>query len=201
MKNPSTQALINTKHINCNIKIKQHFRWRFLAINRLWAQLLLLVDSVLLPHVSLFKSHQASMQTNEISETYSVVVSLCEAWLAVASLVLSSLAQARQVVLLQVLAYVASLREALRSKLADVWPLSVVHADVVEQVPRSHEVFAAAVKLAPVDDDHFSVSGVSLVLGRVRVAFELLEVLDVGLRGLILDDVSIKQKLRRRRQP
>ena len=141
------------------------------------------------------------LANEKISETYSVVVSFCETWFAVASLVFSPLAQIREVVLLQVLSHVASLCEALCSKLANIWSLSVVHADVVEQVPCSHELFTAPVELAPVDDDHFTVSGVSLVLSRVRVAFELLEVLDVGLRGLVLDDVSIKQQLRWRRQP
>ena len=78
--------------------------------------------------------------------------------------VLLSLVQRRHVVLQQVLSEVASLCERLSAKLADEGSFSVMHAEVVEQVPCSEELLLAAIEAALVNDDHFVTLGVSSVL-------------------------------------
>ena len=100
------------------------------------------------------------------------------------------------VVLLQVLSHVASLRERLLTELTLEGPDPHVHAQVVEEVPGPHELFLTAVVLASVDHDHLAITRVLSVLTAIGEALELVEVLDIGVRCLVLDDVSIGSQIK-----
>ena len=122
-----------------------------------------------------------------------IVVTFSEAALAELALVLPPLLETRLIMLKQVLPHISLLSEALVAELTIVRLNSVMHAEVVEEVPSTHEFFSTSCVITNVYDNHLPVLGVLPVLGLVRVPLQGFQILDVCFRGLVLNDVPTRK--------
>lgn len=124
--------------------------------------------------------------------TYPIIISFGETAAAILTFELLPIAQMGLLMLDQMLPHISLLGEALAAELADIGSYAIVHPDVVKQVPSPHESFASLIVLTLVHHDHLPILVIWLQKARVGVPLQLLQIVNVGLRSLVLDNISIK---------